>query len=199
MWYIGQANLLCQTHVRKEEDHITQFIFLQDFNIFRNVDLWRGKLDAIAVGWRLALGCKRIIVSNKPNFDASNMFYKIRWKDQVSLHLIFCIVEHVGAYFHTIVGEHVFHHHFFTIYHFPVAWQHDVVTNIVHEWNDGPPFTHCSNAASLKTVTTINYQGVRFVLVSNGIDHGFHGGKSSALFENRFAVFHEKFIMDHEL
>ena len=50
--------------------------------------------------------------------------------------LIFCIMKHIGAHFHTVICKHIFQHHFFSIYDFPITGQHNIITDIIHQRYD---------------------------------------------------------------
>ena len=139
VWLIRQIHLLSQPHMGHHKHHRALFVIAQNPHIFRRIYRWIRKLDTAAVGRTLSFRRQWVIIPDKPNFDTRHVGSPIGRKNQIPLVLIRCIMKHIGANFGSVIGAQIPHHHFFAIHHLPVAREHKIIPNVIHQRHNGFP------------------------------------------------------------
>jgi hypothetical protein len=143
-------------------------------------------------GWR-----ERIVVADEPDLDARETEHLVRGKDQGRFGN--AVMEHVCAHFGRRRHRHVRDHGLLAVHDFPIAWQHKVVRDFVHQRDNGLTSRERRHRAAVKTVAAIDDERVAGILPAQRVDHRAQSGQSAAPLVDGFSAFPEKLVVDLEL
>ncbi len=108
-------------------------------------------------------------------------------------------MKHVRADLGRRRQAHVLDEHLLAVHDLPVAGQHQIVADSIHERHDGLPLRQRRDGTALEAVAAVDDQRVLRILLSQRVDHRAQRGEPAPAFEGGCALLVEELVVDLEL